>query len=118
MKEFYENELDNLIDFLKELPEERIKIINPERYALLLQTSKQLEWFLKKTGEEAEINININEMFNLGAVSTEIASIFIDDATEFSKIISKADNVEIYPLLNGNIKLDITFQSVLKSIEK
>jgi len=112
----FDSTFDALINYFKNLPKATIKMINPKRYRLMLEVAAQLTDFLKKTLSEGEINIEINQLFNLGSISIELESLTINDPNAFSKLICKADNFEIYPLTNGNIKLDITFQSVLRSI--
>jgi len=112
----FDSTFDALINYFKNLPKATIKMINPKRYRLMLEVAAQLTDLLKKTLSEGEINIEINQLFNLGSISIELESLTINDPNAFSKLICKADNFEIYPLTNGNIKLDITFQSVLRSI--
>ena len=63
-----------------------------------------------------QIAIDVDQIFNLGSISVELDTLTIDKPQIFADIICKADNFEIYPLTNGRIKLDLTFQSVLKSI--
>ena len=65
---------------------------------------------------EGEITMELNEMLNLGSISVELDALTIDDPLAFADMIYKADNFEVYPLTNGKIRFDITFQGVLKSI--
>ena len=117
---FYEQEFDSTLDALlelfKHLPESTVKIINPCRYQLMIQTAAKLTALLRKTMSEGEVNIEINDTFNLGSISVELDSLTITEPLAFSDIICKADNFEIYPLTNGNIRLDIAFQGVLKTL--
>lgn len=112
----FENTMEGLMDFLEELSQATVKIINIERYKLMLQTAAKLTNLLRVTSSEGEINIEINKMFNLGAISFETDSLTITSPTAFADLIYNADNFEIYPLCNGKVRVDITFQSVLKSI--
>lgn len=112
----FDSTFDALINYFKHLPKATIKMINPKRYRLMLEVAAQLTDLLKKTLLEGEINIEINQLFNLGSISIELESLTINDPNAFSELICKADNFEIYPLTNGNVKLDITFQSVLRAI--
>lgn len=112
----FDSTFDVLINYFKNLPKATIKTVNPKRYRLMLEVAAQLTDLLKKTLSEGEINIEINQLFNLGSISTELESLTINDPNTFSELIFKADSFEVYPLINGNIKLDITFQSVLRSI--
>lgn len=108
--------LDALLEFLEFLPESTVKIINPYRYQLLMKTAAQLTELLRKTMSEGEINITIDDKFNLGSISVELTDLSVCDPLAFADIVYKSDNFEIYPLTNGNIRLDITFQGVLKTL--
>lgn len=112
----FENTLDGLIGFLEELPQATVKILNLGRYKLMLQTAAKLTSLLRENLSEGEINIDINEKFNLGSISVEMESLTITSPVVFADLICKADNFEVYPLSNGNVRLDITFQRVLKSV--
>ena len=120
--DFDEQELDmaleGLFEFIRQQNDNQVKMINPTRYRLMLQTAAQLTTLLKKTTSEGELNITVNPTFNLGAITVELDDLTVDDPLAFADLIHRADNFEIYPLTNGKIKLDITFQSVLKTIGK
>lgn len=120
--DFDEQELDmaleGLFEFIRQQNDNQVKMINPTRYQLMLQTAAQLTTLLKKTTSEGELNITVNPTFNLGAITVELDDLTVDDPLAFADLIHRADNFEIYPLTNGKIKLDITFQSVLKTIGK
>lgn len=121
-KDFNELELDialaGLFEFIQQQPNNQVKTINPARYRLMLQTAAKLTTLLKKATDEGELNITVNPTFNLGAITVELDDLSVDDPLAFADLIHRADNFEIYPLTNGKIKLDITFQSVLKTIGK
>lgn len=112
----FDETLDALLSLLDGLPKETVKMLDSNRYRLMFEIAAELAKLLKFMMSEGEINIEIDQMFNLGSISIELESLTVDDPIAFAKLIYKADNFEIYPLTNGNIKLDITFQSVLKSI--
>jgi len=112
----YETTFDALVDFINCLPKATVKMINPARYVLMMHTSSQLTKMLRKHNPEGEITMELNEMLNLGSISVELDALTIDDPLAFADMIYKADNFEVYPLTNGKIRFDITFQGVLKSI--
>ena len=121
MNEYFdENEfdttLDALIEYVYSLPKPKLKIINPERYRLMLQCAAELAALLRETTETAEVNIDINDFFSTGAVSVVLNSLTVYDPAAFSQLISHAENFEIYPLTNGKIRLAISFHSVLETI--
>ena len=115
-EENYENTLDALLDFMKSLPQPTLKVLNTERYALILKTAADLKELLCQTAESGCIDIDLVQEFNLGSISFEAPDLVVYDSETFAKIISVCDNVEIYPLTNGNLRLNLTFQSVLKSV--
>ena len=118
--DFKENEFDTTIDALLEfiecLPQETIKAINPSRYYTLMSIASQLTELLRKTIPDSELNIEIDPKFNIGSISVELDMLSVNEPEFFANIVHKADNFEIYPLTNGNIRFDITIQRVLKTL--
>jgi len=112
----FESTLDGLMNFIEELPQATLKVLNLERYKTMMEVAAKVTALLQKNNPEGELTIDVNEKFNLGSISVELDCLTITSPTLFAELICKADNFEVYPLTNGNIKLDITFQSVLKSI--
>lgn len=112
----YETTFDALVDYIKCLPKATVKMINPSQYRLLMRTASQLTDLLRRNEPEGELNIEIDDTLNLGSISVELDSLTVEEPLAFADVIYKADNFEIYPLVNGKIRLDITFQGVLKSL--
>ena len=113
----FETVLEGLMGFMKSMPKSQVKMLNPSRYKLMLRTAAQLTDLLRKTVSDGELEINVDPTFNLGSITVELDSLSVDEPLAFADVIYKADNFEIYPLTNGKIKLDVTFQSVLKTIK-
>lgn len=113
----FDTVLEGLMGFMKSLPESQVKMLNPSRYKLMLRTAAQLTDLLRKTVSEGELEIHVDPTFNLGSITVELDSLSVDEPLAFADVIYKADNFEIYPLTNGKIRLDVTFQSVLKTIK-
>lgn len=112
----YETTFDALVDYIKCLPKATVKMINRSRYRLLMRTAAQLTDILRKTEPEGELNIEIDDVLNIGSISVELDSLTVEEPLTFSDMIYKADNFEVYPLTNGKIRLDITFHGVLKNL--
>ncbi len=113
----FDTVLEGLMDFMKSMPKSQVKTLNPSRYKLMLRTAAQLTDLLRKSVSDGTLEIDVNPTFNLGAITVELDSLSVDEPLAFADVIYKADNFEIYPLTNGKIRLDITFQSVLKTIK-
>lgn len=107
---------DALVDYLKQLPKAQLKVINPERYLLMFKTAAKLKCLLSQDVEAGSIYIDVLEEFNMGSVSTELDSLTVLNTEVFADIVSPADNFEVYPLTNGNVRFTITFYSVLLSV--
>ena len=120
-KDFNDRELDvaleGLFELIRQQPKSQAKIICPTRYRLMLRTAAQLTSLLKKTDPKGELYIDVNPTFNMGTITVELDDLSVDAPRAFADLIRSADNFEIYPIANGNIKLTVTFQSVLKSIQ-
>lgn len=112
----YDSTLEALMGFLNTLPQSTIKALHIPRYKLMLQSASQLTALLKETMSQGEITIDVDQTFNLGSISVELDTLTIYEPKIFADIICNADNFEIYPLTNGKIRLEFTFQSILKSI--
>lgn len=113
----FDTVLEGLMGFMKRLPKSQVKMLNPSRYKLMLRTAAQLTDLLRKTVSDGELEIDVDPTFNLGSITVELDSLSVDEPLAFVDVIYKADNFEIYPLTNGKIRLDVTFQSVLKTIK-
>lgn len=113
----FDTVLEGLMGFMKSLPKSQVKMLNPSRYKLMLRTAAQLTDLLRKTVSDGELKIDVDPTFNLGSITVELDSLSVDEPLAFADVIYKADNFEIYPLTNGKIRLDVTFQSVLKTIK-
>ena len=113
----FETVLEGLMGFMRSMPKSQVKMLNPSRYKLMLRTAAQLTDLLRKTVLDGELEINVDPTFNLGSITVELDSLSVDEPLAFADVIYKADNFEIYPLTNGKIRLDVTFQSVLKTIK-
>lgn len=112
----FESTLDGLMNFIEELPQAKLKILNLERYKTMMEVAAKLTAILRENNPEGEITIDVNEKFNLGSISVELDSLTVTSPVIFAELICKSDNFEVYPLTNGNIQLDITFQRILKSV--
>lgn len=112
----YETALDALLDYINLLPKSTVKLLDVSRYQLLMETAAVLQKLLAETIPEGSLTVDIDPDFNLGSISSELPELSITNPQTLSDILKNADNFEIYPLTNGNLRLDITFQRMLKSL--
>lgn len=112
----FETTLDALVEYINLLPKATVKMLDFARYNAFMRTAAQLTKLLQASAPAGQIDIDLNETFNLGSISVELDSLTVENPLAFADLIYKADNFEIYPLTNGKIKLDITFQGILKSL--
>ena len=103
--------IDALIELIKKQPVPPLKYPNIVKYRAMMRSAEKLQALLK----DDCVDVKIIPEFNIGSISVELPELSVDLTQAFADIIVGADNFEIYPLVNGNIRLDITFQSVLKS---
>ncbi len=110
----YETDSDALTDFMKRLPNPTVKLLNFPKYWKMIKVAYNLQKLMEESNSDGSITVEILQEFNLGAVSVELPILTVLQPQGFAAVVSKADNFEIYPLTNGNLRMDITFQSVLK----
>lgn len=116
MDNYLDEVFDAFLDLLRSLPKGTVKVIRPERYELMLKTAVKLKELLRETYPHCQIVVKVDQTFHLGSVSVELDSLTIYNPEAFAELVRQADNFDIYPLTNGNIRLDIAFQSVLKTV--
>ena len=114
--EEYDACLDGLLAFFEVLPKESVKLLDISKYRQMLVTASILKEVLCRSRESGEIELNLHREFNMGTITAEIKFLTVHEIRLFTEMIKDADNFEIYPLVNGNIKIGIAFQSVLKTI--
>ena len=112
----YDTTFEALLDYINTLPKGKVKMIDFERYKIMMQTAAVLKDILAETNAEGELEIDICDMFNIGSIKTELDELTVLNTNQFAAMIAKVDNFEIYPKTNGKMQLNITFQSVLKTI--
>lgn len=114
----YETALDALLDYLRWLPKPTVQLLNIQRYRKMMEAAARLQKLVAETTPEGSMDIEIDQDFNLGSISIELPELSVLHPRAFSQVILEADNFEIYPLTNGNVRLDITFQRILKPIHR
>ena len=100
-------------EFIKEyLKKDKIKIVNQVRTKDLFETYAIVQNLLRNA-EETTVEIESGKL-ELGDVTIRITALTITifDLNNLMRIIQKADSVDIYPLTDGRVRLDIQFNDV------
>ena len=92
-------------------------VVNKKRMDAMEKAHDIMEKIIHKYTPEASVEINMNAVNDGSAViSVETDEIVVHNVQDFISIIKEADNFEIYPLNNGNIKIAIMFNGVMDLI--
>ena len=112
-----ENEPEGVMKFMDNLPASKVKVLNPVRYQSMLRSVFMLKDILAETEDLFNINVNIEERFNAGVVSVELEELTILSPEKFALLLQQVNNMEVYPLISGRIRLTFTYHDVLKTTE-
>ena len=99
--------------FIKEyLKKDKIKVVNPMRRKDLIETYDIIQ-NLARNDEETNIEI-VPGKLELGDVTIRITALSITtfDMDNLIRTIRKADSVDIYPLTDGTVRMDVQFKDV------
>lgn len=114
-----ENEdLDAIIQAIGEAieaDEQRIGVVVPERLRQMASAYR----LMKEIGSEidASVTYSLNEPYkSMGSICIEAESLEFSDVPKMMAAIYTSNNVEVYPLVNGNIRMVLTYHSLTKSI--
>lgn len=114
-EELFEGE-KSLLEMI-EADEQRVALTNVPRLKQMQLAYKAIErLFASQKG--VSVKYSLNKPFNsFGSISVEGAVIDIENAALFGKINLIANNVEIYPLTNGRIRMAFGFHNLTSPIE-
>lgn len=113
-------EIDALLDYISEF-EERHKntpmLLDPVQFLNFKNCYDALTEIITSEGSKIETKITMN-WFGTGSCSFSIET---DDFTvrepqKFIDAIKHIANFEVYPLLNGNIKIGVMFNDVMRPV--
>ena len=93
----------------------KVQALVPERYREVLQAKAALDLLLVQNGTDLS-RLELRPLFGSASVSAEMEELVVSDPALFQKITEKASNFEIYPLLNGKMRLALVFYGVMKAI--
>lgn len=115
MQDDYDDGLDELIELIKAIPEQT-KLLDHTRYATMMTCAALLKSLLTEFGQAPNIQTKLDPFYGMGAITTELMDLSVDDTVTLSRIMASSSNVEITPLTNGNIRLSLTFNGMFHSI--
>lgn len=91
------------------------QILNIPRFLQMVHAYKQLQNIASDTWK---ISSSAHAPFtSMGVICVEADEFIFDQMQIFRQIITDASNVEIFPLANGNIRMNITFHGITKRVE-
>lgn len=95
-----------------------IYMVNRIQMQYLKAAYDNLEHLIHRHSADVKIEVKMNE-FNDGAASitAETDEIVVKEIKSFIAVIEHASNFEVYPLLNGNMRIAITFNDLMTFIQ-
>lgn len=115
-----DEELEKTLDeicALVEKSEGRSSILDPMRYRQI-DFSFEVIRRLTKDNPDVRVFYKLHEPFNsTGYIALEGKDLRFLGSKWFSRAASFADSVEVYPLVNGNVRMNLTFNGLTKPIE-
>ena len=95
----------------------KIFVVNKERMKVMEGAYDRLEEIIHEYTPDANVEINMSVVNDGSAsMSVETDELVVHNVQDFISVIKEANNFEIYPLNNGNIKIAIMFNGVMNII--
>lgn len=96
--------------------EGRASIINPNRLKQITLSYNVLKYLTQKT--DIKVSYMLHEPFqSVGCISVEGKDVSFCNTKLFVKVCKLASNIDVYPLTNGSVKIDLTFHKLTEPIE-
>lgn len=116
--EEFEQNLDDFIEYMQECinPDDAgVRVLNPMRVNNVRLCAAVLNKFTK--GEDLYMECEVHEPVESSAyISLEGKTISMDDTRWLARVGSLANNMEVYPLSTGGIRLTFMFYGITKEI--
>lgn len=114
----FSSEMEALLDCIGEWileDEQQPGLLNPVRYQQLQFTYHVMHELAD--GTDMKVAYEIHEPFNsMGSVSLEGEPLEFADCRWLARAISLADNLEVYPLTTGKLRMVLTFHGLVKKL--
>ena len=96
--------------------EDRVSVLNPMKLQAIQFSYGVLKYLSKNTG--ATVSYALNEPFkSMGSVSVEGKCLTFTNSEWFARAAEFASSTEIYPLVNGKVRMTLTFHGLTIPIE-
>lgn len=83
----------------------------------LLHVMRAYQQLLLVAWEDWKITYTLHEPYSsMGVISVEAPELTFEQMARLHKVLMHASSVEIYPLVTGNIKMNITFHGITKRV--
>ena len=116
--EFDPEEIEETIRELAMMIEEQEsepQVLNLPRMHQMVQAYKQLQSI---ACDDWKITTVVHKpVTSMGVICIEAEDLIFDRMTEINKVLASADNMEIYPLTNGNIRMTIAFHGITQAVK-
>lgn len=81
----------------------------------LLQVMRAYRQLQAIAWDSWQVTCSLHEPYtSMGVISVEAAEFTFEQMAKLHQILEHASNVEIYPLVNGNLRMNITFHGITK----
>ena len=114
-----DDEQDELLDFIDALIEQVVvpsmqhpRMLNPVRLQALKKAEQGLKPMLEEMDVNAELKVHMSPEFLMGSIRVEMDELDVEDPVRFAALTSEADHMELYPLVNGRVRLELTYRSM------
>lgn len=83
----------------------------------LLQVIRAYQLLRAIAWESWKISYSLHEPYtSMGVITVEAAEFTFDQMAQLHQILAHASNVEIFPLINGDLRMNITFHGITKRV--
>lgn len=107
-------EVDMLVEWVR-ANAPQTQILNLPRYREVALAKSRLDLLLKAINAGPS-SLEVNPLFASATLIVEAESLEVCNIAEFTEIVGKANNFEVYPLKNGKLRLAIVFYRVMHRI--
>lgn len=113
-----EENFDALIDMIVEQTQDgyTVSVINPTKTKMVLSAYKILKYATK--GSKAKVTYELYKPYNnMGSITVESDGLIFNKPEWITAIAKLASNVNIYPTVDGKIRIDFTFYGLTTNIK-